>query len=119
MTSPQPGEEIEVYISYASDWAAQGLGTFVDSIQMPGEPVESFEAGEGAWSVAGPPAGSAPNPNNFILTEDVGFEEGAIVSLTPTTADFRTLFFGFGFEGITGASSRQDVMDASLSFLGV
>jgi len=114
-----PGENIEVYISYASDWAAQGLGTFVDYVQMPGEPVESFETGEGSWSVTGPPTGSAPNPNNFIRTEDVGFEEGAVVSLTPTTADFRTLFFGFGFEGITDASTREDVMNASLSFLGV
>ena len=113
------GQEIEVFISYASDWAVQGLGTFIDSIQMPGEAVESFETDEGAWSVVGPPAGSDPNPNNFIRTEDVGFEEGAIVSLTPTTADFVTLFFGFGFEGITGASSRQEIMDASLTFLGV
>jgi len=114
-----PGENIDVYISYASDWASQGLGTFVDYVQMPGEPVESFEAGEGSWSVTGPPTGSGPNPNNFFRTEDVGFEEGAIVSLTPTAADFRTLFFGFGFEGITGASTREDVMNASLSFLGV
>ena len=115
----QPGEQIEVFISYASDWAVQGLGTFVDVVQMPGEPAESFEAGEGSWSVTGPPTGSAPNPNNFTRTEDVGFEEGAVVSLTPTTADFLTLFFGFGFEGITGASTREDVMDASLDFLGV
>ena len=115
----QPGEEIEVFISYASDWAVQGLGTFVDSIQMPGEPVESFETDEGAWSAVGPPVGSAPNPNTFIRTQDVGFEEGAVTSLTPTTAAFRTLFFGFGFEGITGASTREDVMNASLSFLGV
>jgi hypothetical protein len=115
----QPGEQIEVFISYASDWAVQGLGTFVDYVQMPGEAVESFETGEGAWSVTGPPAGSSANANNFIRTEDVGFEEGAIVSLTPSTANFTTLFFGFGFEGITGASSRQEVMDASLSFLGV
>jgi len=114
-----PGENIDVYISYASDWAVQGLGTFVDYVQMPGEPVESFEAGEGSWSVTGPPTGSALNPNNFIRTQDVGFEEGAAVSLTPTTADFMTLFFGFGFEGITGASTREDVMNASLSFLGV
>jgi hypothetical protein len=114
-----PGENIDVYISYASDWAVQGLGTFVDYVQMPGEPVESFETDEGAWSEVGPPTGSDPNPNNFILTEDVGFEEGAIVSETPTTADFVTLFFGFGFEGITDASTREDVMNASLSFLGV
>jgi Zinc carboxypeptidase len=114
-----PGEEIEVFISYASDWAVQGLGTFVDSIQMPGEEVESFEDEETDWAITGPPAGSAANPNNFIRTEDVGFEEGAIVSMTPTTVDFRTLFFGFGFEGITGADTREAVMNQSLTFLGV
>jgi hypothetical protein len=114
-----PGQNIDVYISYASDWAVQGLGTFVDSVQMPGEEVESFEAGMGSWSVTGPPAGSAPNPNNFLRTQDVGFEEGGIASLTPTEADLRTLFFGFGFEGITGAPAREDIMDDSLDFLGV
>ena len=115
----QPDEEIEVFISYASDWASQGLGTFVDSIQMPGEAVESFETDEGAWSVVGPPAGSDPNPNNWIRTTGRRLPGGGIVSMTPTTADFVTLYFGFGFEGITDASSRQDIMDASLSFLGV
>ena len=63
MASRNPNE-IEVFISYASDWASQGLGTFVDSIQMPGEAVESFETDEGAWSVGGPPAGSDPNPTS-------------------------------------------------------
>ena len=117
--TPYAGKTVEIFISYASDWAVQGLGTFVDLVQMPGEPVESFEAGEGSWSVTGPPTGSASNPNDFFRTQDVGFEEGAIVSMTPTTADFRTLFFGFGLEGISGAPSREDVMDVSLDFLGV
>jgi hypothetical protein len=114
-----PGEEIEVYISYASDWAVQGLGTFVDFVQLPGEEVESFEAGLGAWAITGPPAGSDPNFNNFTRTQSVGFEEGAIVSETPSTANFTSLYFGFGFEGIADASSREAVMDASLDFLGV
>jgi zinc carboxypeptidase len=114
-----PGEQIEVYISYASDWAVQGLGTFVDFVQMPGEAVESFETGLGAWTITGPPAGSDPNFNNFIRTQSVGFEEGAIVSETPTTANFASLYFGFGFEGIRGPSNRNSVMDASLDHLGV
>ena len=59
----------------------------------------------------GPPEGSAPNPNDFIRTESVGFEEGAVVS----TED--TLYFGFGFEGITDASTRADVMGASIGYL--
>jgi Zinc carboxypeptidase/Immune inhibitor A-like, MAM domain len=111
--------EIEIYISYASDWAIQGLGAFVDTIQLPGEAVESFEGGLGAWSMPGAPEGSDPNPNDWIRTESVGFEEGAIVSQTPVAADFTTLYFGFGFEAIRGVANRNAVMDGTLDFLGV
>jgi Zinc carboxypeptidase len=117
-----PGELIEISISYASDWAVQGLGAFVDSIALPGEPVESFETGLGAWTMPGSPEGSAPNPNDWIRTQSVGFEEGAIVSLTPRRTDFRTLYAGFGLEAVTGAAgpgSRADLMDRSLDFFGV
>lgn len=112
------GKDIEISISYASDWAVQGLGAFVDNVQLPGEALESFETGLGAWSTPGSPEGSAPNPNDWIRTQSVGFEEGAIVSETPTTADFVTLFFGFGLEGVDGAAARADLMDRSLDFLG-
>jgi hypothetical protein len=71
------------------------------------------------WTVPGPPPGSDPNPNDWIRTESVGFAEGAIVSETPSSADFTTLYFGFGFEAIAGGPTRADVMDASLDFLGV
>jgi Zinc carboxypeptidase len=116
--TPYAGDDIEIFISYASDWAIQGLGSFVDFIQMPGEAtVESFETGMGAWSASQPPD-SDPNPNNWIRTESVGFEEGAIVSLTPTEADFTTLFAGFGIEAVRTAAARGDVMDRSLDFFG-
>jgi hypothetical protein len=114
-----PGQQVEIHISYASDWATQGLGAFVDSVQLPGEAVESFETGMGAWSVTGPPPGSAPNPNDWTRSQSVGFEEGAIVSMTPPTADLTTLYAGFGFEGIRGAAARAAVMDRSLDFFGV
>jgi hypothetical protein len=117
--TPYAGKQIEISISYASDWAIQGLGAFVDSVQVPGEPIESFEAGLGAWTTPGPPPGSAANANDWTRTQDVGFDEGAVVAEAPPTADFRTLYFGFGFEGITGASTRQEVMDRALSFFGV
>jgi hypothetical protein len=112
-------KEIEISISYASDWAIQGLGAFVDSVQLPGEAVESFEVGIGPWTMPGAPEGSAANPNDWIRTESVGFEEGAIVSETPVGVDFTTLYFGFGFEAIRGAADRTAVMDATLDFLGV
>ncbi|MGH2653412.1 MAG: M14 family zinc carboxypeptidase [Actinomycetota bacterium] len=116
--TPYAGKDIEISISYASDWAVQGLGAFVDQVQMPGEAVESFETGLGAWSMPGSPAGSAPNPNDWVRTQSLGFEEGAIVSQTPTTADFTTLYFGFGLEGVDGAAARADLMGRSLDFLG-
>jgi hypothetical protein len=110
--SAYAGSEVEVAISYASDWAFQGLGAFVDHIEVSTEAgVESFESGLGAWTVAGPPEGSASNPNDWERTQSVGFEEGAVV----TTDD--TLFFGFGLEGITGADARASVMDRSLDYL--
>jgi hypothetical protein len=112
------GDTIEVSISYASDWAVQGLGSFVDQVQVLDEPVESFETGLGAWTVPGSPPGSDPNPNDWMRSEAVGFEEGAIVSETPETADFATLYFGFGLEGVDGAAARMDLMDRSLDFLG-
>jgi hypothetical protein len=110
--SAYAGGEVEVAISYASDWAFQGLGAFVDQVEVSTETgVESFESGLGAWTVSGPPEGSASNPNDWFRTESVGFEEGAAVSTV------RSLFFGFGLEGITGAADRTAVMDRSLDYL--
>jgi Zinc carboxypeptidase len=110
--TPYAGKQIEVSVSYASDWATQGLGVFVDLISVPGgDGSTSFETGLDGWTMPGPPAGSAPNPNDFERTESVGFEEGAVVS----TVD--SLYFGFGFEAITDAETRADVMRRSMEYL--
>jgi len=106
------GGQVELSISYASDWAIQGLGTFVDQIQTSGgDGSTSFEGGLDGWTTPGPQPGSDPNPNDWIRTGSVGFEEGAVVS----TDD--TLYFGFGFEGITGPDTRAAVMDKSIGYL--
>jgi hypothetical protein len=76
-----------------------------------GEGTTSFEGGMDGWTVPGAPPGSSDNPNDWIRSESVGFEEGAVVS-TPDT-----LLFGFGFEGISGADSRATVMDKSMGYL--
>lgn len=104
--------QVEVSIAYASDWAVQGLGTFVDDIVVStGEGSTSFESGLDGWTVAGPPPGSAPNPNSWERTTAAGFPEGAVVK----TAD--TLYFGFGLEGITDAAIRNEVVSRSISYL--
>ena len=110
--SAYAGKDVEISIAYASDWATQGLGVFVDDIEVStGEGTTSFEAGLDGWTATGPPPGSAPNPNNFIRTTAAGFPEGAVVA----TDD--TLYFGFGFEGISGTATRNAVMHNAMSYL--
>jgi hypothetical protein len=85
---------------------------FVDDVVVStGEGTTSFEADLGGWAATGPPAGSAPNANNFIRTMAAGFPEGAVVA----TDD--TLYFGFGFEGIGGVATRNTVMASAMSYL--
>ena len=105
-------QQVEVSISYASDWATQGLGVFVDDIEVStGEGTTSFETGLDGWSMLGAPPGSSPNPNDFNRTTAGGFPEGP----SATTAD--TIYFGFGFEGITDAADRNEVMGRAIDYL--
>jgi hypothetical protein len=111
--SAYAGSEIEVSISYATDWATGDLGVFFDDVTVDidgSATTESFESGLGAWSVPGAPAGSAGNANDW---ERVGvlFEVASIVA----TDD--TLLFGFGFEGIATAAERNEVMARSVQHL--
>jgi Zinc carboxypeptidase len=116
--SAYAGSQVEVSISYVSDWGVQGIGTFLDDVTVSTEDgTESFEDGLGAWTVAGPAPGSTVNANDWTRTTDVGFEEGAVVTMTPEDAAFRTVYFGFGFEGITSAEQRNAVMGRAIDFL--
>ncbi|MDR6906464.1 hypothetical protein J2X63_002150 [Agromyces sp. 3263] len=113
LSAYQAQGQVEVSISYVSDWATQGLGVFVDDIVVStGQGTTSFENGDtGGWEVTGPPPGSAPNPNDFIITTAAGFPEAAVVA-TP-----HSLLSGFGFEGITDAALRAEWMGRALDHL--
>jgi hypothetical protein len=116
--SAYAGSEVELSISYVSDWGAQGIGVFLDDIAVSTVGVtESFETGLGDWTVAGPPPGSALNGNDWTRTTDVGFEEAAVVTMTPADAAFRTVYFGFGLEGVTTAEDRNALMGRALDQL--
>jgi hypothetical protein len=119
--TPFAGKTVDIYFSYVSDWAVQGLGTWFDDVTFSWEgTTESFETGTSEWTVpAGPAFGSDPNPNDWYQTTSVGFSEGAVVGMDPSDADFRTLYFGFGFEGISTQAERNDVMCRSMNHLGV
>ena len=110
--SAYAGQEVEVSISYVSDWATQGIGVFLDDVSVTvGGVAEttSFEDGLGGWTVSGPPEGSVANSNDWIRTQ-LGFEEGAVT----TTED--TVFAGFGFEGLAPAE-RNDLMERAMEHL--
>jgi hypothetical protein len=113
------GKDVEVSISYAQDWATQGLGVWVDDVDGPGTAGDTgFESGLGTWTVGDPTEiGSAINPVDWFVTPDVGFTEGAMTSMTPGDADFRTLYFGFGFENVAGTDERNEMMDLALDYL--
>jgi Zinc carboxypeptidase len=102
--------QVEISIAYASDWAVQGLGVFIDDITLPSGETTSFETDLGGWTPT-QPATSAPNANNYIRTTAAGFPEAAVVA-TPDT-----LLMGFGFERIHDANVRRDVMGRAMAYL--
>ena len=95
---------------------AQGIGAWLDDVTVSGGATESFEVGLGEV-VSGAPSGSAANPNDWARTTDVGYEEGAIVAMSPDNAAFRTVYFGFGLEGVTSAAERNDLMGRALAYM--
>ncbi|TDD66900.1 zinc carboxypeptidase [Jiangella aurantiaca] len=110
--SAYAGGDVEVSISYASDWAVQGLGVFVDDITVStGDGTTDFETDLDGWAVPGSPPGSAPNANDFVRTTAAGFPEAAV------TATPGTLYAGFGLEGIDDPAVRAEVVGRALEHL--
>jgi hypothetical protein len=105
------GSTVEISIAYASDWATQNLGVFLDDFAWPGGST-SFEGGDsGGWQPSGPPAGSGANANNFEITDAGGFPVGASIT-TP-----KSLLFGYGFEAISTEAQRNAVMRRAADYL--
>ena len=109
--SAYAGGSVEISIAYASDWASQGIGVFVDDITLPDATSTSFETGLDGWAITGPPPGSAPNANNFVRTDAAGFPAGNVIT-TP-----RSLLMGFGLEGVSTPAERNAVMGRALDWL--
>jgi hypothetical protein len=105
------GAEVELSITYASDWGTQNLGAFVDDVTYPDGTTTSFETGLDGWTMPGTPAGSSPNANDWVATDASGFPVGATIS-TPDS-----LLMGFGFEGIATPAARNEVMGRALKHL--
>jgi Zinc carboxypeptidase/Immune inhibitor A peptidase M6 len=110
--SAYAGQQVEVSISYVSDWATQGIGVFLDDVTVTLDgtaETTGFETDLGGWTVAGPPEGSIDNSNDWLRTQ-LGFEEGAVV----VTDD--TVYAGFGLEGLPPAE-RNDFVARAMDYL--
>jgi hypothetical protein len=114
------GQQVEISITSLSDWGFQQFpGVFIDDIAVStGEGSTSFEDDGDAmdgWTIPGAPQDAdgveGPNRNDWVRRGGLGIKEGAAVK----TAD--TLYFGFGFEGIGGARTRNDVMRRAVAYL--
>jgi hypothetical protein len=105
------GKTVEISIAYASDWATQNLGVFLDDFTWPGGST-SFEGTDtGGWQPAPAPAGSGSNVNNWKVAVAGDFPVGASISTS------KSILMGYGFEGIAGADKRKEVMGRITSYL--
>jgi bacillopeptidase F (M6 metalloprotease family) len=112
--SAYAGQQVELSISYVSDWGTQGIGVFLDDVTVTLDgtaETTGFETDLGGWTVAGPAEGSIDNSNDWLRTQ-LGFEEGAVV----VTED--TVYVGFGLEGLPPAERNDFVARALTHLLG-
>ena len=118
--APYATQQVEVAITVLSDWGLQLFpGVFVDDIEVStGEGTTSFEDDADAmdgWTVAGAPQDDdgveGDNVNDWVRRGGFGIKEGAAI----TTPD--SVYLGFGFEGISGTATRNEVMDRIVAYL--
>jgi hypothetical protein len=113
--SAYAGQQVEISISYLSDWGSQGLGVFLDDVRVNVDSATaaqtSFESDLGGWTVTGPPAGSGPNGTDWSRSQQA-FDLGA----GTTTTD--TVYLGFGLERLSTAD-RNDLTARAMRHLGV
>lgn len=111
--SAYAGKQVEVVISYVSDWESQGLGVFLDDLRVSADGAtvaeSSFEDGFGGWTVSAPPAGSETGLTDWARSQSA-FDEGAVV----LTKD--TVYLGFGLEGLA-PSARDDLVARAMRHL--
>ena len=73
-----------------------------------------FESGDGGFEAGPPPPGSEEDTQrSWEVRESVGWIDG------PGVATEDTIYWTFGFEGISDSAVREQVLGSSLAYLGV
>ncbi len=114
--SAYAGKVVEVSVTYAQDFAVDGLGVFLDDVKVTADgsvtDETSFEDGLGGWT-AGPPPPGTENQQGWESKTSVGLVDA------PGVATDRTVLWGFGLEGVTGRENRAKLLGDTLHGLGV
>jgi hypothetical protein len=116
--SAYAGSQVEVAISYVQDFAVSGLGVFLDDVRLTRDgavaDTTSFEDGLGGFAAGPPPAGSELGTQRaWASRTSLGYVDGPGVQ-TP-----RSVYWGFGLEGVRGADRRAGLMAGAMTHLGV
>jgi hypothetical protein len=113
--SAYAGRTVEVSLSYITDPGSGGHGVLVDDASLvtggAATETEGFETSFGAWSVAGPPAGSPAVLKDWART-------GALFKTYGAVTTDRTVLLGFGLEHIASPADRAVLIKKSLAALG-
>ncbi|MEU6572857.1 M14 family zinc carboxypeptidase [Streptomyces sp. NPDC046805] len=112
--SAYAGKSVEVSISYITDPGTGGHGVLADDASLvvggAARETEGFETSLGAWSAAGPPAGSPAVLKDWARTGVLFQTYGAV------TTD-RTVLLGFGLEQVPAAADRTALLRKALASL--
>ncbi|CAM5692320.1 Zinc carboxypeptidase OS=Streptomyces alboniger OX=132473 GN=CP975_08265 PE=3 SV=1 [Streptomyces alboniger] len=112
--SAYAGKSVEISLSYVTDPGSGGHGVLADNASLvvggTATETEGFETSLGAWSVAGPPAGSPAVLKDWARTGALFQTYGAV-----TTGD--TVLLGFGLEHVSSAADRTALVRKALATL--
>jgi hypothetical protein len=112
--SAYAGGSVDVSISYVTDPASGGIGTFIDDTRVTAGgavlDADGFESDTSLWTIQGAPAGSPGNQGDFEFT-DVPIEVAASV----TTED--SVLLGYGIEQLATPAEQADFVGRIMQHL--
>ncbi|MEV7688461.1 M14 family zinc carboxypeptidase [Streptomyces bungoensis] len=113
--SAYAGKRVEVSIAYVTDPGSGGHGVLADDTSLvvggTARETEGFETSLGAWSAAGPPAGSPPVRKDWART-------GALFQTYAAVTTDDTVLLGFGLEQVPSAAGRAALLRKAYASLG-
>lgn len=114
------GKRVELSITHATDIAVENVGVLLDdvAVSLTGDggtvtDQTSFEDGTGGWNPNNPASENPASVDLWTARRALGQIKSVGVA-TP-----RTVFWGFGLEGIRGADTRTRLLGDALGRLGV